>query len=192
MFSKILIKLIDEAIVPAILLLTVRLVSVILISRQLGIPFSVGESGFVFGSPTDYVRINSYSMLAMLGALMIGLGYALIKSFFFHSSHISPKLTARVFSLRLSFFVQNSFELYSQGAIWISYLFLLLLVTGVMALFGLVYAWVFYVGLGLGVLAAILFVIDVEKEININRLNGEEFDYYEDEEVVLEFGEDYV
>lgn len=192
MFSKILIKLIDEAIVPAVTLITVRLASVILISRYLGIPFSLTNNGLAFNTASEYVKINSYSMAAMIISLVVGLAYTLTKSFFFHSSHITPKLTAQIFSLKLSFFIQNSFELYSQGAIWISYLFLLLLAAGTMVIFGLIYPWVAYLGLGTGILAAILFILDIEREINIQKLEDEKFDYYEDEEVVLEFGEDYV
>ncbi|MBD3365959.1 hypothetical protein GF360_01295 [candidate division WWE3 bacterium] len=194
MFSKILIKLIDEAIVPAILLLTVRLVSVILISQYLEIPYSISNSGFVFNSPEDYLKINSYSLIAMLAALVLGLGITLVKSLFLHDSHITPKLTAKVFSLKMSSFIQNSFEIYSQGAIWVSYLYLLLLVAGIMAIFSLVYSWVFYVNLAVGIIASVLFIVDVEKEIDISKLEGSDFDYYEDaqEDFILEFGDDYV
>jgi len=192
MISKILIKLIDEAIVPAILLLTVRLVSVVLISRQLGIPFTVSNSGFVFSSPEDYVEINSYSMIVMVLALSIGLIIALGKALFFHDSHITPERTAKVFSLKIVSLVQSSFEIYSSGAVWLSYLYLLLLVTGIMSLFNLVFSWVLYVILGTCILASIALIIDIEKEININKLNKSDLDYYEDEElVVLEFGDDY-
>ena len=192
MISKILIKLIDKAIVPAILLLTVRLVSVVLISRQLGIPFTVSNSGFVFSSPEDYVKVNSYSMIAMVLALSIGLITAISKALFFHDSHITPKGMAKVFSLKITSLVQNSFEIYSRWAVWLSYLYLLLLATGIMSLFNLIFAWVLYVTLAACVLASIALIMDIEKEININKLNKSDLDYYEDEEqIVLEFGDDY-
>ncbi len=130
----------------------------------------------------------------MLAALVLGLSLTLVKSLFLHSTHITPKLTAKVFSLKLSSFIQNSFDLYSQGAIWLSYLYLLLLISAVMALFGLVYGWVFYISLATGILATVLFIIDIEKEINIDKIEKDDFDYYEDtqEELILEFGDDYV
>ena len=192
MISKILIKLIDKAIVPAILLLTVRLVSVVLISRQLGIPFTVSNSGFVFSSPEDYVKVNSYSMIAMVLALSIGLITTISKALFFHDSHITPKGIAKVFSLKITSLVQSSLEIYSKGAVWLSYLYLLLLATGIMSLFNLIFAWVLYVALAACVLASIALIMEIEKEININKLNKSDLDYYEDEEqIVLEFGDDY-
>jgi len=117
----------------------------------------------------------------------------LLKSWAFHSSHISPKTTAVMFSLKLSFFIQNSYNLYSQGVVWISYLFLVVLTVGVMTIFGLVFPWVFFVGLAFTILATVLFVIDIEREINLVNEN-EDLEYSEDDEktFVLKFGEDYV
>ncbi|MBU0650179.1 hypothetical protein KJ605_03045, partial [Patescibacteria group bacterium] len=66
MFSKLLIKLIDEAIVPAIFLITVRIVSLVFISRSFGIAITLGESGFMYDSQADYMLVNSYSMLYMV------------------------------------------------------------------------------------------------------------------------------
>ncbi|MBP8960655.1 hypothetical protein KBG31_00305 [Patescibacteria group bacterium] len=193
MFSKILIKLIDQAIFPAVLLLTVRIVSIVLVSYQMGIPFSISNAGFIFGSTQQYVIVNSYSILAMIIALSLGIFYNLTKAFVFHSSHITPQATAKVFSMKLSFFIQNSYDLYSQGIIWLSYSFLLVLVAGIMALFGLSFGWVFYLGLGVTILATVLFILDVEKEMKIEKL-VEDLIYPEDEEetFVLKFGEDYV
>jgi hypothetical protein len=193
MFSKILIKLIDQAIVPAVLILTVRIVSVVLISYQLGIPFGITNSGFLFSSSEQFLQINSYSILAMIISITLGLTYILAKSLIFHSSHITPQTTAKVFSMKMNFFIQNSYHLYSQGVIWLSYSYLLIFVAGIMALFGLLFSWVFYVGLAITILATISLIVDIEKEINIEKAD-KGFDYSDDDEetYVLNFGEDYV
>jgi len=66
------------------------------------------------------------------------------------------------------------------------------LATGIMSLFNLIFAWVLYVTLAACVLASIALIMDIEKEIDINKLNKSDLDYYEDEEqIVLEFGDDY-
>ena len=152
MFSKLLIRLVDQAIVPAALLIAVRVISIFLFVRYFGLYGSLNQPGFVISetpgatttSPTLYVLINTYSTLAMIVVLSIALLYILAKSFIFHDSHITPYLTARMFSLNLSTFIQNSFEVYSQGIIWVSYLYLLIMVSGLMALFGLIQTWVFW------------------------------------------------
>ncbi len=168
MFSKVLIKLVDQAIVPALLLLTARVVSVVLLANYFNVTLSIGSSGFVFENQETYILINSYSILLMVAALSVGLLYILLKSYIFHDTHISPHHTARLFTLRLSSFIQTSFDLYSQGAVWMSYLFLMVLVAGLMAFFGLIYSWVFVISLILFVITTVLFVFDIENEVSLH------------------------
>jgi hypothetical protein len=117
--------------------------------------------------------------LVILAALTIGLAYILLKSFAFHETHITPGLSAKLFSLKMPSLIQSSYELYSQGVIWLSYLFLITIVAGIMSFFGLLYAYVFYTGLALVVFSTVLFIFDVETELGIKK-NGES--YYEEED----------
>lgn len=165
MFSKILIKLVDQAIVPALLLIVVRVASVTLIAQYNGIPFELTSSGFTFNSQTDYILINSYSTFAMILVISLGLLYSLLKAYVTHSTHISPVMTAKLFSMRLSSFIQSSFDIYSQGSIWLSYSYLLVMVSGVFAFFGFMYTWVFITSLVLTLLCTVLFILDIEEEL---------------------------
>lgn len=169
MFSRILTKLVDEAIVPAIILLVARVVSVVFFGRYFNLHVSIGTAGFVYADAEGFLIVNSYSTLTMVCVIAVGLLYVLIKSYIFHDSHIRPSLTAKLFTLRLSSFIQASFDVYSQGVIWLSYSYLLLLASGVMLYFGLVYAWIFYVSLILTVISTYLLIIDVEKEFKPNK-----------------------
>lgn len=191
MFSKILVKLVDQAIVPAIMLLASRVISVIALGRYFDKEIIVNNAGFEFATPQDYVLINSYSILVMLAVISVGLLYILLKSFYVHDSHVTPHLTAKLFSLRLSSFIQTSFDLYSQGTVWTSYLYLMLLVSGVMVAFGLIYSWVFLAALVLSIVTTVLFVLDIENEVDAQSksLDGfSEMGELEDE-LVLKFGE---
>ena len=108
MISRTLVKLIDQAISPAILLVSARIISVILVSYFLGITVTIDSSGFAFPTTEDYIQVNSYSTLLMIVVLSIGLFYILLKAWVFHDTHISPQLTAKIFTLRLSSFIQSS------------------------------------------------------------------------------------
>lgn len=181
MFSRILIKLVDEAIVPAIILLVVRVISVIAVGNYFELPVTLSASGFIYDSPEGYLLVNSYSLVAMVSVITIGLLFVLVKSYVFHDSHIHPSLTARLFSLKLSSIIQASFDVYSQGVIWLSYSYLLTLASGVMLYFGIVFPWVFYTALILSVVSTYLLIIDVEREFKSE--NDEVLDAVE--EVVL-------
>lgn len=180
MFSKILIKLIDESIVPAILLLATRLVSVVLVARANSIPFEIGAGGLTFKTAEDYILVNSYSAFYMVIILTVGLLYILTKSWFFHESHIKPQVTATLFNVRGQSLIQSSYNLYTQGSIWLSYSYLLMFVTGSMALFTFIFPWVFYVALVLCVISTVLLILDVEQELHLLKKRGPEYDNSED------------
>ena len=164
-FSRILVKLIDQAIIPAIVLLTARLASVVLISKVYGIPVAMGGSGLIFENHADYLFVNTYSVFAMMVVMFIALYYTLLRAFILHDTHIHPGLTARLFSLNLSTFIQGSFDLYSKGAVWLSYAYLMTIVVGIMAAFNAVFSWVAYTSLIFTLLGTVLLIIDVENEI---------------------------
>jgi hypothetical protein len=176
MFSRILIKLVDEAIFPAILLLATRLISMLLVSKYLGTNFEIKPTGVLFTGMADYVKVNSYSTLYMAIAIALGLFFILLKSFVFHDSHISPGLSAKLHALRVPSLITCSFEIYSAGTIWLSYLYLLLAVSGVMTLFGILFGWVFFVISVITILSTVLFIMDVEHEVNINKNREAEYD----------------
>lgn len=165
MFSRILIKLIDEAIIPAITLIAVRFLSIIFLARTNDISFGFSSAGFTYQSKEDFLFVNSYSTIAMIGVLVIGLTYVLLKAHFFHDSHVKPNVSAKLFSFKLSSFIQTSFDIYSQGAVWWLYLVFMTIASGVMGYFNLIYPWVLYISLAFTLVATYLFVIDVEDEV---------------------------
>ncbi|MFC1622104.1 hypothetical protein ACFL13_01830 [Patescibacteria group bacterium] len=167
MASKTLLKLIDQAILPAVILLCTRIVTIILLSYFFKISISISTSGFIFENPGDYILVNSYSLLAMVMLLSLGLLYVLIKAMFFHNTHITPFLTARLFSLKLSTFIQSSYEIYSQAFIWLMYIYLLTLLTWIFALFEHAHNYVFYISLLFSVVSTVFFIIDIEDELGL-------------------------
>lgn len=169
MMSKTLVRLIDQAIVPAILLLCTRFASVIFISYYSGIKFSFDQSGFVFPSQEALIYVNSYSTFFMILVLTVGILYILMKALFFHDTHITPRLTAKLFNYRVSSFIQSSFELYSQGIIWLAYSVLVTSITAVFASMGYIYTWVFYVGLVMTVISIVILIIDIEHEMHLGK-----------------------
>lgn len=168
MISKTLVKLIDQAIVPAIILLCTRLIAVIVISYILGVKFSFDDRGFIFPSIESYIQVNSYSTFAMVLVIAAGLFYMLLKALFFHDTHITPNLTAKLFNYHLSSFIQSSFELYSQGVVWLGYSYLLTAMAGVFSYYKLLFPWVFYVSMILSIFSTVILIFDVEEEIKVS------------------------
>jgi hypothetical protein len=167
MLSKILVKLIDKAIVPTVLLLSARVVSIVLAAKYMDINIKISSEGLITQNSADYVKLNSYSILFMLAMLVIGLIYVAAKGLIFHDSHIKPTITARLFSIKAKSLIQSSSEIYPQWGIWSLYSFMLSAVSGIMAMSGLAYFWVFYLVTFVTLINAVLFIYDFEDDIKI-------------------------
>ena len=111
MFSKILLKLIDKAIIPAILIVTTRLVSILIISRYLNIDVAITKNGMWVSDESFYILLNSYSMLVVDVVISLGILFTLLSSSLFHHEVIKPSTTAKLFALKLSSLIKNSFEI---------------------------------------------------------------------------------
>jgi len=166
MISRTLVRLIDQAVVPAILLLCTRLASVIIVSYILGAKFIFSTKGFVFHNPDNYIAVNSFSTLAMVVVLGLGLTYILAKALYFHDTHISPKLTTKLFRHKMATLIQSSFELYSQGVIWLVYLYLVTIVAVILGIFGVIYDWITIVSGSFCAITTLLLILDIEHELD--------------------------
>jgi len=173
MFSRILIKLIDEAIFPALAIFVARLGSSIFLAQYYGVEYSLGVSGFVYNNQADFIFVNSYSTLVVIAVVGVGLLYNLTKSHLFHETHVDPSLAARLHSFRVSRFIQTSFDLYSQGVVWLSYSFLVLFASIAMTYFDLLHTWVLWVSVAATFIGTYLFIIDVERELLVGNTASE-------------------
>lgn len=169
MFSKILLKLIDQAIIPALLLVVTRIISIILISNYFNISFIINYNGLIFSNSRNFVFINSYSLLAVMGIISLGMTWVIASSVLFHHEHIKPTTTVKLFSLKMSSLIKNSFEIYTKATIWITYLWLLSFATGLMTYFGSVYSFVFVISLILTLVFTVLLIMDIEKKVKVSK-----------------------
>src|SRR3989344_6508056 len=131
MVSKSIIKLIDEAIIPVLILIVAKMVSLFAVSLAFNLPFEIKAQGFlnilpvvIFKNIADYTVAENYSNLAMLIVASLGTLFVLVRAHFFHASHIHPKLHARLVRLNLESLIAPSYHLYHQAAIWLIFLWL--------------------------------------------------------------------
>lgn len=131
MINKSLIKLIDEAIIPAILLIIAKMLGILAATYFLNLSFTVEPfkvffvlPAVVFKTAQDYQIAENYSNLAVYATAAIGTLAVLIRAHFFHSSHIKPSFHAKLENLNLAGLVMPTYHLYHQAAIWLIYMWL--------------------------------------------------------------------
>jgi len=177
MASKILLKLIDKAIIPALLLLTGKYAALLLISRISGFIYTPSLSyGFIpvfqFMSPQEGILAHNYSNICMYALIFIGFFWIIVRSSKFHDTHISPKQTSRLAQRNLLFLLTNSYNIYSAALVWFLFLWIAVLIMGIYSGAGLTY-WSYTISAVIcNLLLSYLLVEDIEGEIRVRRFTN--------------------
>jgi len=166
MISKTLIKLIDQAILPAVILVASKILALIFVNYKFNLDWQLGPSGIIYSSKSDFIIANSYSSLFMYFSITIGLILLIIRADKWHATHIEPKLSAKLFEKKLNFVITDNFNLYSKAVVWLSYSWLAAALMLIQSYYNLLTSWVAYTALAISTISTILMIADMEKEIN--------------------------
>lgn len=176
MMAKSLVKLIDEAIIPAGILIVGKMLGLALAVSFFELTFTVkfGEIFLIlptinFQNPADYILAENYSNLAMFAIACLGTGFVLVRAHYFHESHIHPNLHAKLASLNLESLIASSYHLYHQAAIWLIFLWLTVGFLILSSILKITYAQISIIALVIAANFSWMFAVDVEKEIEISR-----------------------
>lgn len=166
MYSKILTKLISETITPFFGFLFIKVIVTIFTARSLGINIDLYSLLNTSVSLNDYMLINSNVMFGFIVFSFLGLSYSLIKSIYFHNSHIEPRVSLSILNLRVGFLIQDSFHLFSQNLIWLIFNYTSLFLTLFLFSLGLIHAYLIVISLLFTLLGTYFLVLDIEYELN--------------------------
>ena len=175
MVAKSIVKLIDEAIVPAVALIAGKILGVLLSIYFLDLSFTVrSETLWIlpsihFADLAGYAKVENFSNLAMFTVAAAGTILVLVRAHFFHESHIHPRLHAKLASLNLESLIAPSYHLYHQAAIWLIFLWLSVGFLVISTLFSVTYGQIAIVAFVVAANFSWLFAIDIEKEVEIAR-----------------------
>ena len=176
MVAKSLIKLIDEAIVPAAALIVGKMLGLLATVYFFNLPFNI-EPGQILkilpsvhlANLTDYIMAENYSNLAMFATAATGTVFVLIRAHFFHESHIHPALHAKLLTLNLQSLVAPSYHLYHQAAIWLIFLWLTVAFLLISAFIQVTYPVTAAIAFIIAANFSWVFALDIEKEIELSR-----------------------
>lgn len=174
MAAKSLIKLIDEAIVPAALLIVVKMLTVLVVAYLMHYEFTVSSfqifhllPSVSFKNSIDFIAAENYSNLAMFLTASAGTLMVLIKAHFFHSSHIEPKLQAKLIRFNLDSLISPSYHVYHQAVIWLVFLWLTVALQVTSAAISGANSQIAIIAAIVAANFSWILVVDVEREISI-------------------------
>lgn len=123
--------LIDEAIIPAVLIVSAKIVGVFSVNFFLGNSWALESGAFLkilpavsYFSFEEFFIANSLSNAIMFIVISLGTSLVIVRAHFFHQSHISPRVHARLLRYNLSGLLVDTFKIYHQASIWLTFLWL--------------------------------------------------------------------
>ncbi len=165
--SAFILKLLDESIVPAVLLFATKLAGLILAARFLGVPLTISNKVLYFAHYQDLVLANDISNILVGLVILLGTSVVLIRLYHFHDSHVHPFLLTKLLESDLEFVISTSFELFHQAAVWLSLGFFTVASFFIQTIFGLTSPFIFFTGLFVLAFLTVLAVLDFEREVKI-------------------------
>jgi hypothetical protein len=177
--SKSLLKLLDNSIFPACVMILAKLLGVISIIWLLEMPYSVRDyfsnvySLRVVVHEENLMVLNSYSDLVMYLVLAIFFSVSIIRAIFLHGSHIKPSMVMKLANNNLLGLIQSSYEIYHSAIVWLLFMWVSNVLLVVNVLSGNTYVWIGIISTLISILLTTVLLQDVYKEIeNIKQKPG--------------------
>ena len=168
MYSKILSKLVLEATTPFLGFLFLKILITFFSLKSIGIDANLFNLFNTSVTLEQFSLINTNIIFSFVIFSFLGLSYSLIKSLYFHNTHVTPRVSLSVFNLRVGFLIQDSFHLFSQNIIWLSFNCISLFLSFFMFYLGLVPLYLIIISSIFTILGTYFFALDVEYEIQRN------------------------
>lgn len=174
MVARSLVKLIDEAIIPAMLLVFAKIAGILITNYIFHIEFTVQTQGFLgilptisYPSAANYITVENYSNLLMFLMASIGALTVIIRAHLLHESHISPKFHQKLVTFKLEKLVSSSFHLYHQALIWMTFLWLIILFLVLSTISNVTYLQITTFAVIIAANFTWILALDVQKETEI-------------------------
>ena len=169
-------KLLDEAILPFIILAGTRFLGVFLIALIFPVEFSFGGTSELvslplikFGGSEDLYFANSFSW-GLVGLILAGaFGYFLFRVLTFHGDFLHPKEATRIHRQNLEFLIIDSHEAFHQGIAWVLAALVAITLAAIDFLSGVLAATAFGLVFGIGTLLVLVFWLGTTKSSLLER-----------------------
>lgn len=177
--SQFFIKLLDNSLFPASVMILGKLIGVLGTLYFFNIPFTIRDyfsqvysSRFIVQS--DYISVvTSYSDIVMYFILALVFSIFLVRAIFFHDTHLKPSVITKLANSNLLSLVKSSYEIYQSAIVWLIFLWISNFLIIVNVFSGNTYLWIGVVCTIFSLFFTTLLFQDVYREIeNIKRKPG--------------------
>jgi hypothetical protein len=167
--NKLFTKFVIYAFLPAIVMFFTKIVSMLLLSTFYDVRFEKTSSGFMFYDINQFLFVNNLSNIITYITMAGFTVWLLIKAYYFHQSHVSPKFSAWLNVQNLEHLLIGSVELYLKMVAWLFFLWMTTIIMFVHAVIGIAAINYSYVAFVSSTFLTVMFIVDIERDQSILR-----------------------
>lgn len=173
MVARIIIRLIEASIIPALLVFSTKFLSMILLSSFFGSPLELSRQGILFGRLEDFYWINFYSNVVVFLLVFSALFFTLVRNYFFSEAALSPRWATRLLRVNLEFLVVPLPRGYLKTAVWLIFAFFMTLSFYLQSFLGFNPFTLSALSLALLILCLFFLLLTLERDFKDVDLGGE-------------------
>lgn len=181
--SNSLVKLLDNSIIPAAVMVLSKLLGIILVSNFFGIAWSLREyANSMFATstvlnPDDVIIVTSYSDLFMYIVLATFFSLAVFRSIFFHNTHVTEMVVLSLSKFNMLNLIKDSATVYSKAGGWWIFMVFTNLLIWLNYFSDRTYLWVAIVTTLATVVLSTILLIDIYREISLIKKHPSKYNW---------------
>jgi len=166
--SKLLVKLVDNAIMPAVVLGAGKVIGLLAPIFVLGLDYELKDStslipyDLVFSNTQDVILVNTISNVLLVVLVSAGLIYSFMKVHQFNDKRVSPDRVMKLAEKNLLSMIESSINLYARAVVWVIFSVIISLLVGVHGMDGLSPAWLMWLSLVVTLVSIMYLVKNIE------------------------------
>lgn len=152
------------AVLPSLVLFSVKVVTLLALGVYYNLTYTFQDNAIYFSSSADFVNINDYSSAFAFLFVYSFTVWLVFKAFFFHKTHIHPRLSAWLHNQEMSYLISGSLDLYIRIVVWLVFTWLSVALIFIHFLLGLSSLWLIVTCALLAFVLTIFVIIDFERD----------------------------
>lgn len=172
--SKTLIKLVDESILPSLLIVLSKVgglaLAVMIFNLEYEFNKATGGQIFpyelVFKTTNDLSIANSFSNILMILVPAIGFNFVLYKIRNFQDKRMTPKKIIKIADKDLLTLIETSRSVYLKAFIWIAFLWITIILAVITVAKAQAYIWTSVIAIGVGIISTLVLIKNWELDFS--------------------------
>lgn len=160
-------KFVWYSLVPSFVMFTTKISTMLILAKTYNIGYTKTPQGIYFSNFENFIFVNNVSNMITFLVMFSFCVVLLVKAYYFHTSHITPKFSAWLNVQNLEHLMVGSIDLYLKTISWVFFLWLTVILMFGHAVIGIATFNYFAVAFVVAIVTTVFLIVDIERDHSI-------------------------